>query len=44
MHYWFKSKVSTKQEAFELGAYGHGCGHNLLCTAHVGAVVGLKER
>lgn len=36
-------KVSTKQEAFELGAYGHGCGHNLLCTAHVGAVVGLKR-
>ncbi|NMS92143.1 amidohydrolase, partial [Clostridioides difficile] len=24
-------KVSTKQEAFELGGYGHGCGHNLLC-------------
>ncbi len=36
-------KVSTKKEAFELGAYGHGCGHNLLCTAHVGAVVGLKR-
>lgn len=26
-----------------MSAYGHGCGHNLLCTAHVGAVVGLKE-
>lgn len=36
-------KVSTKKEAFIDGAYGHGCGHNLLCTAHVGAVIGLKE-
>lgn len=36
-------KVSTEKEAFVEGAYGHGCGHNLLCTAHVGAVVGLKE-
>lgn len=23
-------------------AYGHGCGHNLLCAAHVGAVIGMK--
>lgn len=36
-------KVSTKKEAIIDGAYGHGCGHNLLCTAHVGAVIGLKE-
>ncbi|MEG2916589.1 MAG: M20 family metallopeptidase [Clostridium sp.] len=36
-------KVSTKQEAFEPGEYGHGCGHNLLCAAHVGAVIGLKK-
>ena len=37
-------KVSTKKEAFQEGAlYGHGCGHNLLCTAHVGAVIGLKK-
>ena len=25
------------------GAYGHGCGHNLLGTANVGAVLGAKE-
>lgn len=36
-------KVSTKKEAVTEGAYGQGCGHNLLCTAHVGAVIGLKE-
>lgn len=36
-------KVSTTKEAIQEGAYGHGCGHNLLCTAHVGAVIGLKE-
>lgn len=36
-------KVSTKKEAFIPGEYGHGCGHNLICTAHVGAVIGLKR-
>lgn len=36
-------KVSTVKDPVEEGAYGHGCGHNLLCTAHVGAVIGLKE-
>lgn len=36
-------KVSTVKEPVTEGAYGHGCGHNLLCTAHVGAVIGLKE-
>ena len=25
------------------GAYGHGCGHNLLGTANVGAVIGAKR-
>lgn len=25
------------------GAYGHGCGHNLLGTANVGAVIGAKK-
>lgn len=24
--------------------YGHGCGHNLLCAANVGAVIALKEQ
>lgn len=36
-------KVQTTKEPVVEGAYGHGCGHNLLCTAHVGAVIGLKE-
>lgn len=24
--------------------YGHGCGHNLICAANVGAVIALKEQ
>ena len=36
-------KVSSKKEEIPEQIYGHGCGHNLLCTAHVGAVIGLKE-
>lgn len=36
-------KISIHQESDNPGAYGHGCGHNLMCGAHVGAVVGLKQ-
>lgn len=36
-------KVSTTKDPIIPGEYGHGCGHNLLCSAHVGAVIGLKE-
>lgn len=36
-------KVKTEQDPIIPGAYGHGCGHNLLGAAHVGAVIGMKE-
>lgn len=36
-------KISGKKEAVEEGAAGHGCGHNLLGSAGVGAVVALKK-
>ena len=36
-------KVSVHKEPVEGQAYGHGCGHNLLCSAHVAGVIGLKE-
>ncbi len=36
-------KVSTNKEAIIQGEYGHGCGHNLMCAAHVGAAIGLKR-
>ena len=36
-------KVSTKKEAVCEGAYGQGCGHNLLGIAHVGGAIGLKR-
>ena len=36
-------KVKTEQDPIIPGAYGHGCGHNLLCVAHIGAVIGMKE-
>lgn len=35
-------KLCTKKESAGQ-AYGHGCGHNILGTAHVGAVIGMKE-
>lgn len=35
-------KVSAHKEAVVEGAPGQGCGHNLLCVASVGAVVGMK--
>jgi aminobenzoyl-glutamate utilization protein B len=36
-------KVSPVKEALEAGAPGHGCGHNLLGTASLGAAVAIKE-
>lgn len=36
-------KVSYKQEPVVKGAAGHGCGHNLLGTAGVGAVLAIKD-
>ena len=35
-------EVGTVKKPVEGQAYGHGCGHNLLGVAHVGAVLGLK--
>jgi len=36
-------KSIIQKEPVVLGAPGHGCGHNLLGAAHVGAVIGLKK-
>jgi len=36
-------KLSTKKEPIEEDGAGHGCGHNLLGVAHIGAVIGLKK-
>jgi aminobenzoyl-glutamate utilization protein B len=36
-------KVQTTREAFEEGAAGHGCGHNLFGAASLGAAVAVKE-
>lgn len=36
-------KASTKKEPVEPGGNGHGCGHNLISVAHLGAVLGLKR-
>lgn len=36
-------KVSTAKEPVKEGAPGQGCGHNLICAAHLGAAVGIKE-
>jgi aminobenzoyl-glutamate utilization protein B len=36
-------KVSSVKEPYNDSGYGHGCGHNLLGTGGVGAVVALKE-
>lgn len=35
-------KISTIKEASIDGGPGHGCGHNLLGVAHIGAVLGMK--
>ncbi|HEV8383816.1 MAG TPA: amidohydrolase [Candidatus Acidoferrales bacterium] len=37
-------KVSPAKEALEAGAPGHGCGHNLLGVASLGAAVAVKEQ
>ncbi|MBC7850963.1 MAG: amidohydrolase, partial [Chitinophagaceae bacterium] len=36
-------KAQTKQEALEVGAAGHGCGHNLFGAGSLGAAVAIKE-
>lgn len=36
-------KASPVKEALEPGAPGHGCGHNLLGTASLGAALAIKE-
>jgi aminobenzoyl-glutamate utilization protein B len=36
-------KVKPEKEPIVPGGYGHGCGHNLLGAANVGAVIGLKK-
>ena len=36
-------KKSSKREPVEIGGTGHGCGHNLLGTAGLGAVLAIKK-
>lgn len=36
-------KVKTTKDPVKENAPGHGCGHNLIAGAHVGAVIGLKK-
>lgn len=36
-------KASPVKEAYEAGAAGHGCGHNLFGAASLGAAVAIKE-
>lgn len=36
-------KVSTIKESIVDGGTGHGCGHNLLGTGSIGAVIAVKE-
>jgi aminobenzoyl-glutamate utilization protein B len=36
-------KAQTTQEAFEEGAAGHGCGHNLFGPASLAAAIAIKE-
>lgn len=36
-------KVSTTREAAAEGTPGHGCGHNLICAAHLGAAIAVKK-
>jgi len=35
-------ELGTSKKTVDGQVYGHGCGHNLLGVAHVGAVIGLK--
>jgi aminobenzoyl-glutamate utilization protein B len=37
-------KVQTTQEAYQEGAPGHGCGHNLFGAASLGAALAVKEQ
>jgi aminobenzoyl-glutamate utilization protein B len=36
-------KASTSKDAYESGAAGHGCGHNLFGPASLGAALAVKE-
>lgn len=36
-------KAQTEKEAVEMGAAGHGCGHNLFGVASLGAAISIKE-
>lgn len=36
-------ELGISQKAVPGQSHGHGCGHNILGSAHVGAVIGLKE-
>ncbi|MBI3650333.1 MAG: amidohydrolase [Acidobacteria bacterium] len=36
-------KAATTKEALEVGAAGHGCGHNLFGAASLGAATAIKE-
>jgi aminobenzoyl-glutamate utilization protein B len=36
-------KASPVKEAYEAGAAGHGCGHNLFGAASLGAAIAIKE-
>ena len=38
-----RSRRALKRCLYVRGSRGHGCGHNLLCSAHVAGVIGLKE-
>ena len=37
-------KASPVKEAFEEGAAGHGCGHNMFGTSSLGAAIAIKEQ
>lgn len=36
-------KAQSEKEAYETGAAGHGCGHNLFGVASLGAAIAIKE-
>ncbi len=36
-------KAQSSKEAYEAGAAGHGCGHNLFGAASLGAAIAIKE-
>ena len=36
-------KASPTKEAYEVGAAGHGCGHNMFGTSSLGAAIAIKE-